>query len=128
MSIAEGCRLMGIARSTFYETPAGGVDDTALVEAMHAIKDEFEAYGWRRMQVALQQQGGVVNHKKLKRPMREHGLNPPRRRRFIATTDSDHDLSICPDRRGEIVVDAANRLWVADLTSVAIVGVLSTSP
>jgi hypothetical protein len=38
---------MGIARSTFYDAPTMVVDDTALVEAMHAIKDEFEAYGWR---------------------------------------------------------------------------------
>lgn len=53
--------------------------------------------------------------------MREHSLNPPRRRRFVATTDSDHDLPIFPDRRGERVVDGPNQLWVADLTYVAIV-------
>ena len=66
---------MGIARSTYYDAPKRAVDDTALVEVMHAIKDEFEAYGWRRMQAALGQQGWVANHKKLKRLMREHGLN-----------------------------------------------------
>jgi putative transposase len=38
---------MGIARSTFYDAPMMVVDDTALVPAMHAIKDAFEAYGWR---------------------------------------------------------------------------------
>ena len=43
LSIASGCRLMGIARSTYYREPKGSADDTALVEAMHAIKDEFEA-------------------------------------------------------------------------------------
>ena len=43
---------MGIARSTYYREPKGSADGTALVEAMHAIKDEFEAYGWRRMQAA----------------------------------------------------------------------------
>ena len=43
---------MGIARSTYYDEPKGSADDTALVEAMHAIKDEFEAYGWRRMQAS----------------------------------------------------------------------------
>ena len=53
----EGCRLMGIARSTFYDAPDAMRDDTALVEAMHAVKNEFEAYGWRRMQAALRQQG-----------------------------------------------------------------------
>ena len=48
---------MGIARSTYYAESTAAGDDTALVEAMHAIKDEFEAYGWRRMQAALRQQG-----------------------------------------------------------------------
>ncbi len=54
--------------------------------------------------------------------MREPGLHPPRSRRFVATTESDHDLPILPDRRGDIVVDGPNRLWVADLTYVAIIG------
>ena len=58
---------MGIARSTYYEDPKGSADDTALVEDMHAIKDEFEAYGWRRMQAALRHRGWIVNHKKVKR-------------------------------------------------------------
>ena len=107
---------MGIARSTFYDAPMMVVDDTALVEAMHAIKDEFEAYGWRRMQAALGQLGWVVNHKKIKRLMREHGLQPPQRRRFVVTTDSDHDQPIFPDRAKELVVDGRNQLWVADLS------------
>lgn len=79
---------MGIARSSFYDTPAKPADDTALVEAMHTVKDEFEAYGWRRLQAALRQQGCIANHKKIKRLLREHGLQPRMRRRFVATTDS----------------------------------------
>jgi putative transposase len=63
----------------------------------------------------------AVNHKKVKRLMREHGLNPVRRRRFVATTDSDHDQPIFPDRtRGLPPFSGPNRLWVADLTYVAI--------
>jgi putative transposase len=87
---------MGIARSTYYDAPIRAGDDTALVEAMHAIKNEFEAYGWRRMQAALGQQGWAVNHKKLKRLMREHRLNARRRRRYVTTTDSDHGQPIFP--------------------------------
>ena len=63
----------------------------------------------------------AVNHKKVKRLMREHGLNPVRRRRFVATTDSDHDQPIFSDRtRGLPPFSGPNRLWVADLTYVAI--------
>jgi putative transposase len=111
---------MGIARSGVYARSAADVDNTALVEAMHAVKDEFEAYGWRRMQAALRQDGWVVNHKKIKRLMREHGLQPPVRRRFVATTDSDHDQPIFPDRSRELLVGGRNELWVADLTYVAV--------
>lgn len=111
---------MGIARSTYYDRPVRSADDTELVEAMHAIKDEFEAYGWRRMQAALGQQGWVVNHKKLKRLMREHGLNARHRRRYVATTDSDHDQPIFPNRAKDMIVDGPNQLWVADLTYVTV--------
>ena len=72
---------MGIAHSTYYGTSKSSADDTALVEAMHAIKDEFEAYGWRRMQAALRHEGWIVYHKKIKRLMREHAIQPVRRRR-----------------------------------------------
>lgn len=110
---------MGIARSTCYAAgPAG--DDTALVAAIAAVCDEFEAYGWRRVQAALRQQGINANHKKIKRLMREHGLQPRMRRRRVATTDSDHDEPIFPNRTRDLVVDRPNQLWVADLTYVAI--------
>ena len=111
---------MGIARSTYYDKPKRAVDDTALVEAMHVLKDEFEAYGWRRMQAALGQQGWVVNHKKLKRLMREQGLNARRRRRYVTTTDSAHDQPIFPERTKDMIVDGRDQLWVADITYVAV--------
>ena len=49
---------MGLARSAYYHEPNGSANYTALVEAMHAIKGEFEAYGWRRMQAALRHRAG----------------------------------------------------------------------
>lgn len=118
LSVAQGCRPMGIARSTSYDEPRRAVDDTALVESMHAIKDEFESYGWRRMQAALGQRGWVVNHKKLKRLMREHGLNARSRRRYVTTTDSDHDQPILPNRTKDLILDGPDQLWVADMTYV----------
>ena len=113
---------MGIARSTYYTLPAPPVDDAALLTAMTAICDEFEAYGWRRVRAALRQQGVVANHKRIRRLMREHGLQPKRRRRFVATTDSNHDGPIFPDRAKGLVLTGRDQLWVADLTYVVIPG------
>lgn len=113
---------MGLARSTYYDAPQRAADDTAIVEAMAAICDGFEAYGWRRVQAALRHQGLVVNHKKVRRLMREHDLQPRIRRRYVATTDSDHGSPIFPNLAREMVVDEPDRLWVADLTYVAVTG------
>jgi len=62
----------------------------------------------------------VVNSKKLRRLMREHDLQPKRRRRCVVTTDSDHAGPIFPDLA--VIPDRPNQLWVADLTYVAIQG------
>ena len=69
---------MGIARSTFYGEPTAPQDDTAIVEAIAAICEEFEAYGWRRVRAELRHRGVIVNHKKIRRLMREHDLQPRR--------------------------------------------------
>lgn len=113
---------MGLARSTFYDAATRSVDDTALVEAMAAICTSFEAYGWRRVQAALRQQGLVVNHKKVRRLMREHDLQPRIRRRFVATTEGDHDRPIFPNLARDTVPNGPDQLWVADLTYVAVSG------
>ena len=113
---------MNIARSTFYDQPVRATDDTAVVEAMASICDEFEHYGWRRVQAALRQQGMVVNHKKIRRLMREHDLQPRTRRRFTTTTDSNHDQPIFPNLAREMVLDGPDQLWVADITHVTIIG------
>jgi transposase InsO family protein len=53
---------MGIAPSTYYDEPMEACSDTALLAAITAICDEFEAYGWRRVRAALRQQGVLANH------------------------------------------------------------------
>ncbi len=111
---------MGIARSTFYDAPPVKVGDTEIVARIRAICDEFEAYGYRRVTAGLRHQGLVVNGKKVRRLMREHELQPKRRRRYVATTDSDHDHPIFPNLAAGMVVDGPNQLWVADITYIAI--------
>jgi HTH-like domain len=92
LSIAEGCPLMGIARSTFYDLPTAVHYDTAICGG-------FEFYGRRRVRVEVRHRGMIVNHKKIRRLMREHDLQPRRRRRHLETTDSDHDQPVYPNRK-----------------------------
>ena len=110
---------MGIARSTFYADRAAQ-DDTAIVEAIAAICEEFEFYGWRRVRAELRHRGMIVNHKKIRRLMREHDLQPRRRRRYVATTDSAHDHPIYPNRAKDMAIDGSDQLWVADIPYVVV--------
>ena len=66
---------MGIGRSAFYDTPEARARDLSIVAAMKTICDEFEAYGYRRVDAELRHRGIVVNAKKIRRLMREHALN-----------------------------------------------------
>jgi len=52
---------MGIARSTFYDRPGAGADDATVVAQMKSICDEFETYGYRRVDAELRHRGLVVN-------------------------------------------------------------------
>ncbi|MGE7156734.1 IS3 family transposase [Methylorubrum rhodesianum] len=95
-------------------------DATELLARLTDLCDAFEGYGYRRVGAALRQQGIVVNSKKLRRLMREHGLQPRLRRRFKATTDSDHDLPVFPNVAADLVPDGPNQLWIADLTYIGV--------
>ena len=111
---------MGIGRSTFYDMPDARALDLTIVAEMKTICDEFEAYGYRRVNAELRHRGIVVNAKKIRRLMREHALNPKQRRRFVATTDSDHNYPIFPNLAKNMKLDGPNQLWVADITYVTI--------
>lgn len=111
---------MRLARSTFYDQPSQPADDTAVVEALFEICAEFEFYGYRRVGAALRQQGLVVNHKKVRRLMREHDLQPRYRRRFVVTTDSRHDGPIFPNLARDFIAAGPNQLWLGDITYVAL--------
>ena len=113
---------MGLSRSTFYDAPPAVLPDDGIVARIGTICDAFECYGYRRVGAALRQQGVGVNGKTLRRLMREHDLQPKRRRRYVVTTDSDHGGPIYADVAKDVVPDRPNQLWGADLTYVAIPG------
>ena len=101
---------MGLPRSTYYDKPSSPADNVVIVATMMAICDEFEVYGYRRVGAELRHRGITVNSKKVRRLMREHGLQPKCRKRFVTTTDSDHDSPIFPDLARHRILDGPNQV------------------
>jgi transposase InsO family protein len=87
-------------------------------DAMQKIALESAAYGYRRITAELERRGFAINHKRVLRMMREDNLLCVRRRSFVVTTDSRHNLPIYPNLAGQITPTAINQLWVADITYI----------
>ena len=112
---------MGLARSTYYDKPVSQpIAEARLVERIKEICAEWPAYGYWRVTAELHATGCLVNHKKVMRLMQENGLSVRPRKRFVATTDSDHDGPIFPNLAKDVVPAGPNQLWVADITYIAI--------
>jgi putative transposase len=112
---------MNLARSTFYSPPMGQrPKDARIVEKIAEICVEYPRYGYRRVTIQLRREGFVVNHKKALRIMREQGLSVRPQRRYVSTTDANHDGPIFPNLAKSFVPKGPNQLWVADLTYIAI--------
>ena len=52
--------------------------------------------------------------------MRLHGLQVRPKRRYVATTDSDHDGPIFPNLAKEMDPSGPDQLWIADITYITI--------
>ena len=121
LSIVRMCELAGVSRASFYRH----WEERAPTEAEMALRDIIQRtavahrfYGYRRVAVLVQREGFAVGINKVWRVMREDNLLAVRRRKFVATTDSEHDFVVYPNLAEHLVLSAVNQLWVADITYV----------
>ena len=89
----------------------------ALRDATQKLAVEMPAYGYRRITMALRRGGWVVNHKRVLRLMRADNLLCLRRRAFVRTTDSDHQLRVYPNLARDLRLSGLNQLGWPDITS-----------
>jgi len=116
------CELAAVSRAGFYRwqhAPPVGDIDLDLRDEIQQIALEWPCYGWRRVQAELERRGWVVNHKRVRRIMREDNLLCLRRRKFVVqTTDSNHDCPVYPNLAGSMQLTGMDQLWVADITYI----------
>jgi transposase InsO family protein len=114
------CGAAQVSRASYYRF-VGSVaadPDMELRNTIQKIALSQPSYGYRRVQAELRRSGQQVNHKRVRRLMREDNLLCVRRRSFVCTTDSRHGFRVYPNLAKELVLSDINQLWVADITYI----------
>ncbi|KPU59421.1 integrase core domain protein [Pseudomonas fluorescens] len=118
------CRLLSISRSGFYEAQKRAeAPIRQSCPVVVQLKASFAAsggcYGSRPLRDALRGKGMAVGLYKIRRLMRANGLRSAWKRKFVHTTDSNHDLPIAENiLRRQFDPTAPNKAWVADITYI----------
>ncbi len=119
------CRVLSVSKSGYFawrdgrERPRRSEDRalTVRIEAIHA--QSRQTYGSPRIHHALKIQGIALGKKRVARLMKTAGIAVLPARRFVVTTDSDHDQPIAPDLlKQDFTAEAPDRRWVTDITYV----------
>ena len=115
------CELAAVSRASFYrhwEKKAPTEAEMALRDVIQRIAVGHRFYGYRRITVLVQREGYEVGTKKVRRLMKQDNLLAVRRRKFVTTTESDHDFVVHPNLAEHLMVTDVNQLWVADITYI----------
>jgi putative transposase len=122
LSIESMCRLGRVSRAGFYhqwqQREPRGEEMELRAQVQQIVVTHRRNYGYRRVSRELREQGWVVNHKRVARIMAEDNLLCIRRRRFVLTTDSKHDLRVYVNLAARMELSGIDQLWVADLTYI----------
>jgi len=121
------CQVLGVSISGYHQyrrrKNTSGVATTRLSDAVLLvhIKTIFAemkgAYGWPRMWRELCGRGLRVGKERVRKLMKENGLQARARKKFRATTDSDHGLPVSQNLlERNFRADAPNRIWTGDIT------------
>jgi len=128
-TVTELCRALDVAPSGFYawcqrpDSTHTQTDRRLRVLVRASFDESRQRYGSPRVHEDLLEQQIHISRKRVVRLMQEEGLKARVRKRFKATTMSDHDQPVAAnllDRRFQ--APGPNQRWVGDTTEFVIGG------
>jgi transposase InsO family protein len=124
--IATQCRVLAVSASGYHQHRArseapdqpGRIRDMALLVHIQAVFTEMKgAYGWPRIRRELVARGINVGKERVRKLTKHNGLQARGKRKFKATTNSDHALPVSPDLlERNFNTPEPNRVWTGDIT------------
>ena len=115
LSVGQQCKLLSIARSSFYYTPKGETEQN--LGLMRLIDEQFlepPFYGVRQMTWHLRNDGHLVNEKQIRRLMRLMGLMPIYQKPNTSRPAKGHKTNTYLLKG--LKVKRPNQVWCPDIT------------
>jgi putative transposase len=117
------CRVIGVSKSGYFawckrERSSREARRNELVVKISRIhQGSRDTYGSPRVYQVLKGLGEKCSKTTVERLMRENGIRSKVRRKFKATTDSNHRLPVAANRvKRDFTAKAPNQLWCTDIT------------
>lgn len=124
-SLAALCRVMQVCRGGFYawrkcsKSARQLKNESLTAQIKTAHKESKETYGSPRIFAELKAKGVVCSEKRIARLMSLHKIIAVRPKRFVATTDSDHDMPIADNLLDRTFgAETPDTRWTADITYI----------
>ena len=116
------CQTVGVPRAGYYrflKREERVYRDMNLRDQIQRIAIEMRSYGSPRITAEVSKRtNSRINHKRVERIMREDNLLCVRRRKFVRTTDSNHQLPIYQNLTRGLELTGVDQLWVSDITYI----------
>ena len=117
------CQLLGVSRSGYYAARTRARRPRPPCAAGARIQRVFAAsgrtYGSRRLARALQAEGVAVGRYRARTLIREQGLRPVWRRRFVITTQRDERATVADNHLDRQFAPAGpDQAWASDITYI----------
>ena len=119
------CRVLEVSKSGYYawkKRPKSRhrIDNEGLlIEIRRVFVENDSNFGSPRIWNDLKKSNIPCSENRIARLMREAGLVAIQRRKFKATTNSNHDWPVAPNLlERKFNVDEPNKIWVTDITYI----------
>jgi putative transposase len=117
LSVRRQCELLGLARSTYYYEPTGATpEDLRLMRLIDEVYTAWPFYGSRKITEELTRRGEEVNRKRVRRLMREMGLEAIYPKPRLSAAGRGH--KIYPYLLRGVKIERPDQVWSADITYV----------
>lgn len=84
------------------------------------VRAEFPRTGYRMLLQHLKRRGVTIGETKIRRIIKKFDLQFKHKKKFIATTDSNHDCLVHPNLIQGMTIDNINQVWTSDITYIRI--------